>query len=193
MARAQYTRAVDYHGLATTAQLTQQQQKRRPQSLGSYRRVHVNPLHLILVVFRVPYREGSIFFLREMNPANHGQCHIRRNSRDERHEDLKAEVHQEDQTGVAREAAEQPPPRHGEERTPLLADQAHGHGSPLMSRAVVSQRATHRKPRVRSGSWSGVNESEDGVLILPLCARGSLPAPVACWSVTCCEIFNNHL
>lgn len=104
-----------------------------------------------------------------MNPANHGQCHIRRNSRDERREDLKGAEDKLGQTGVGQEAAEgtEPPhPRHGEDSsdsTPLLAAQAYARGSPTMSRAVVSQRAMHRKPRVRSGSWSGVNESEDGV------------------------------
>lgn len=113
--------------------------------------------------------------VQEMNAANHGQCHIRRTPHEERPEHQKGLQ----QTGVvsheAAEGTEQPPPHQGEESTPLLAEQAHAHGSPGMRRAVLSQRAARHKPRFRSGSWSGVNESEDGVWVLLLCARPGWP------------------
>lgn len=104
-----------------------------------------------------------------MNAANHGQCHRRRSSRDERPDHLKGEAAGE-QPGVGHEAAlgreQQLPPRQGEdnEHTPLLAEEARAPGSPAMRRAVVGQRgAARHTPRFRSGSWSGVTESEDGV------------------------------
>lgn len=102
-----------------------------------------------------------------MNPANHGQCHIRRNSRDERSEDLLRKEHHGQTAGVSEEGTKgtgEPLPHNGEERRPLFAE--HSNASPTMLRAVMSQRAMHPKPRGRSGSWSGVNESDDGVWVL---------------------------
>ncbi|XP_050716232.1 mucolipin-3-like isoform X3 [Eriocheir sinensis] len=95
-----------------------------------------------------------------MNAANHGQCHRRRSSRDERPDHLKGEAAGE-QPGVGHEAAlGRELPCQGED-TPLLAEEAHAPGSPAMRRVVAGQRAARHTPRFRSGSWSGVTESED--------------------------------
>ena len=69
--------------------------------------------------------EKSVIIRQDMNPANHGQCHIRRNSRDERSEGLLSEEHhgQPDVTQVWTRDAEQPSSHQGEERRPLLAEQ----------------------------------------------------------------------
>ncbi|KAK4300406.1 hypothetical protein Pmani_027392 [Petrolisthes manimaculis] len=141
-----------------------------------------------------------------MNPANHGQCHIRRNSRDERAESTTTTKDPQTTTtkpagvggggghsasfpggvgvggasvpGVGGasvcdgvEASEttdsEPSPSsdqslQGEERL-LLRQQISGRDPPAvaMRSAVVSQRPYPKPPRGRSGSWSGVNESED--------------------------------
>ncbi|KAK4303951.1 hypothetical protein Pmani_024076 [Petrolisthes manimaculis] len=142
-----------------------------------------------------------------MNPANHGQCHIRRNSRDERAEGTTTTKDPQTTTtkpagvggghsghsasfpggvgvggasvpGVGGasvcdgvEASEttdsEPSPSsdqslQGEERL-LLRQQISGRDPPAvaMRSAVVSQRPYPKPPRGRSGSWSGVNESED--------------------------------
>ncbi|KAK3869804.1 hypothetical protein Pcinc_024913 [Petrolisthes cinctipes] len=154
-----------------------------------------------------------------MNPANHGQCHIRRNSRDERAEGTTTTTKDPQTTTTTKpagvggggghsrnsasvpggvggasvpggvggasvpggiggasvsggvEASEatdsEPSPSsdqslQGEERL-LLRQQISGRDPPEMAMrsAVVSQRPYPKPPRGRSGSWSGVNESED--------------------------------
>ncbi|XP_045594898.2 mucolipin-3 isoform X2 [Procambarus clarkii] len=99
-----------------------------------------------------------------MNPANHGQCHRRRGSRDERVPSDETLQQQKEESAPKSSPGqqEQPPGQAAGQSSQGEGDEAQFRKPHQKSHRTMPRRPiSARSKRGRSGSWSGVNESDD--------------------------------